>query len=80
MKKGTQVPTSSALPTVGLEEEARVQQNHGSSKSASSVAFNKAPPPRQVSNGNGAEKNPLQMFNDYVANLFQKAEVYEQEL
>ncbi|KAL7509450.1 hypothetical protein ACHAXN_006435 [Cyclotella atomus] len=80
MKKGTQVPTSSTLPTVGLEEEARVQQNHGSSKSASSVAFNKAPPPRQVSNGNGAEKNPLQMFNDYVANLFQKAEVYEQEL
>ena len=29
---------------------------------------------------NTEEKNPIQLFNDYVATLFQRAEVYEQEL
>ena len=29
---------------------------------------------------NADEKNPIQLFNDYVATLFQRAEVYEQEL
>ena len=56
--------SSNKLSAVDVNEEAVI--NKSSSK--------------PIQTNTNSEKNPLQVFNEYVANLFQKAEVYEQEL
>ena len=78
----TQISTSPTVSSISVVEETTVEKANPSMISASSKDYNQSAQPcssgQNVSNN--FDKNPLQLFNDYVAALFQKAEVYEAEL
>lgn len=68
----TQVSSATAMSDISIIEEASVPPSRETDTS------NQLAP--SAASANTEEKNPIQLFNEYVATLFQRAEVYEQEL